>query len=63
MLFEPNSSPMLEAHMNLKVLKSIIEVNQRPKRENFLNESLFEDKNQSSPKFQAYMALKRLKFK
>ena len=52
---------MLEAHMNLKELKIIIEVNKKPKREKFLNQSLFEGKNQSSPKFQAHMALKRLK--
>ena len=32
---------MLEAHMNLKVLKAIIEVNKKPKREKFLNQSLF----------------------
>ena len=52
---------MLEPHMNLKEPKAIIEVNKNPKREKFLNQSLFEDKNQSSPKFQAHMALKRLK--
>ena len=35
---------MLEAHMNLKELKVIIEVNKKPKREKFLNQSLFEGK-------------------
>ena len=52
---------MLEAHMNLKELKAIIQVNKNPKREKFLNQSLFEGKNQSSPKLQAHMILKRLK--
>jgi hypothetical protein len=52
---------MLEAYMNLKELKTIIEVSKKPKREKFLNQLLFEGKNQSSPKFQAHMALKRLK--
>ena len=52
---------MLEAYMNLKELKTIIEVNKKPKGEKFLNQSLFEGKNQSSPKFQAHMTLKRLK--
>jgi hypothetical protein len=40
---------MLEAHMNLKKLKAIIQVNNKPKRDKFLNQSLFESKNQSSP--------------
>jgi hypothetical protein len=52
---------MLEAHMNLKELKAIIQVNKKPKREKFLNQSLFEDKNQSSPLLLAHIALKRLK--
>jgi hypothetical protein len=52
---------MFEAHMNLKELKSFIEVNKKPKREKFLNQSLFEGKNQPNPKFQAHMALKKLK--
>jgi hypothetical protein len=52
---------MLEAHMNLKELKAIIEVNKKPKREKFHNQSLFEGENQLSPKFQAHMALRRLK--
>jgi hypothetical protein len=54
---------MLEAHMNLKELKATIDVNKKPKREKFLNQSHFEGKNQSSPKFQAHTALKRLKVK
>jgi hypothetical protein len=52
---------MHETHMNLKELKAIIEMNHGPKREKFLNQSLFEDKNQSSLKIQAHMTLKRLK--
>jgi hypothetical protein len=56
---------MLEAHMNLKelkaIIKAIIEVNKKPKREKFLNQSLFEGKNQSSPMFQTHMVLRRLK--
>ena len=52
---------MLEAHMNLKELKAIIEVNKKPKRKKILNQSLFEGKNQSSPMLQAHMTLKRLK--
>jgi hypothetical protein len=35
--------------MNLKKLKAIIQVNKKPKREKFLNQSFFEGKNQSSP--------------
>ena len=52
---------MLEAYMNLKELKAIIEVNKKYKREKFLNQSLFEGKSQSSPKLQAHKALSRLK--
>jgi hypothetical protein len=40
---------MFEAHMSLKELKAIIQLNNKPKREKFLNQSLFEGKNQSSP--------------
>ena len=51
--------------MNLKelkaIIKAIIEVNKKPKREKVLNQSLFEGKNQSSPMFQTHMALRRLK--
>ena len=35
---------MLEAHMNLKELKAIIQVNKKPQKEKFLNQSLFEGK-------------------
>ena len=49
---------MLEAYINLKELKAIIEVNKKPKREKFLNQSLFEGKSQSSPKLQAHKAFK-----
>jgi hypothetical protein len=45
----PSSSPILETHKKLKELKAIIEVNKKPKREKFLNQSLFEGKNQLSP--------------
>ena len=46
---------MLESHMDLKELKVIIEVNKKPKREKFLNQSFFEGKNESIPKFPAHM--------
>jgi hypothetical protein len=59
----PGSNPILEAHMNLKELKAIIEVEEKPKRIFFFffNQSLFEGKNQSSPMLQTHMTLRRLK--
>ena len=59
MLFEPRLKSNAWSPHELKRIKSIIEVNQRPKREKFLNQSLFEVKNQSSPMLQAHMTLKR----